>query len=197
MDTEDSGSSPTSAVQIFNMRASDIKSVLELSKENRLETWSCRDISSEIRRCDSITLIGKLESQTIGFCIARLIMSGCSPSYTNVQNSKEAVSETADGNSSNRDELQFRCECEIYNIAVKEQFRRRGAGAALLQNLLWSAEKHHTESIWLEVRQSNESAIEFYRKNGFRQIYQRKNFYANPPENAIVMKKSISFGQTI
>lgn len=191
MDTENS-SFPMSALQIFSMRASDIKSVLELSGENRLETWSHRDILSEIKRRDSITLIGTLESQTIGFCIARLITMSCDSFNITGQHLNEAAPETTDENSHSIDGAQFRCECEIYNIAVKEKFRRNGAGAALLQNLCWSAEKHHTESIWLEVRQSNESAIEFYHKNGFSRIYQRKNFYSNPPENAIVMKKIIS-----
>jgi hypothetical protein len=45
------------------------------------------------------------------------------------------------------------------------------------------------EFITLEVRESNLPAIELYEKSGFERMGIRKNFYSNPAENAIVMRK--------
>jgi ribosomal-protein-alanine N-acetyltransferase len=52
--------------------------------------------------------------------------------------------------------------------------------------------EHSAESIWLEVRESNTAALTFYQKNDFNRMYTRKNFYTNPSENAIVMKRNLS-----
>ena len=45
------------------------------------------------------------------------------------------------------------------------------------------------EFITLEVRQSNITAVNLYKKNGFKQVAIRKNYYNNPIESAIIMTK--------
>ena len=72
----------------------------------------------------------------------------------------------------------------IEKIAVSGAHRRKGVGRALLG----AAEGSETV---LEVRESNTSAIEFYKSCGFEQIGTRKGFYSSPAENAAVMKKSV------
>lgn len=76
-------------------------------------------------------------------------------------------------------------EISIYNIAVKEGFRRLGIASALISEL----EKSEPYRINLEVRESNASAIALYEKCGFEQVGMRKNFYAKPTENAVLMTK--------
>lgn len=76
-------------------------------------------------------------------------------------------------------------EISIYNIAVKEGFRRLGIASALISEL----EKSEPYRIDLEVRKSNASAIALYEKCGFEQVGMRKNFYAKPTENAVLMTK--------
>lgn len=76
-------------------------------------------------------------------------------------------------------------EINIYNIAVKEGYRRLGIATALLGEL----EKEKPYSINLEVRESNASAIALYKKCGFEQVGSRKNFYSDPTENALLMTK--------
>jgi ACS family hexuronate transporter-like MFS transporter len=75
-------------------------------------------------------------------------------------------------------------EYEILNLAVAPQFRRRGIGAALLRNVV--AERRG--EYFLEVRQSNRPAQALYRKLGFTEAGLRQNYYADPPEAAIVMR---------
>lgn len=73
----------------------------------------------------------------------------------------------------------------INNVAVKENFRRKGIGEALLCEL----EKREFVFITLEVRESNLSAISLYEKCGYEKIGFRKNFYEKPTENAVLMTK--------
>ena len=43
-------------------------------------------------------------------------------------------------------------------------------------------------AVYLEVRESNSVAIQFYNSMQFKELSRRKNYYANPPDTAIVMK---------
>lgn len=79
-------------------------------------------------------------------------------------------------------------EADITNVAVSPEYRRKGYALYLISEL----EKiipENTESIFLEVRESNQNAINLYLKSGFEKISLRKRFYSNPVENAVIMKK--------
>ena len=80
---------------------------------------------------------------------------------------------------------------ELYNIGVGLSFRRKKIGNAMLKEFIDFCDSENLEKIFLEVRESNETAIEFYLKNNFAVIGKRKNFYSNPTENAILMVKEI------
>jgi ribosomal-protein-alanine N-acetyltransferase len=75
-------------------------------------------------------------------------------------------------------------ELEILNIAVDSPFRRRGIARGLIRQLL----DNHRGTVWLEVRQSNAAARQFYHALGFQVISVRENYYSAPTESAIVMK---------
>jgi [ribosomal protein S18]-alanine N-acetyltransferase len=79
-------------------------------------------------------------------------------------------------------------ESEILNIAVKPEFQRHGIGTILLSEIVGFAKSRQIRSIWLEVRKTNFTAQDFYRRNGFVLSGQRKNFYTNPTEDALIMK---------
>ena len=70
---------------------------------------------------------------------------------------------------------------EILAIATVEEYRNKGIAQELL-------EKIKTKDIFLEVREINEKAINFYKKNNFKQISIRKGYYSDPTEDAIIMK---------
>lgn len=78
-------------------------------------------------------------------------------------------------------------EGEIARIATSPQHRRQGVAVRLLEKMrAFSYEQNITRWL-LDVRISNETAIHFYKAAGFAQDGVRKNFYANPPEDAILM----------
>ena len=84
-------------------------------------------------------------------------------------------------------------EVSVNNIAVLDAHRRKGIAKALLQQML--AELSQAQSVTLEVRKSNSAAIALYKAFGFEQVGERKNFYSQPTENAILMTKTLN-GET-
>jgi ribosomal-protein-alanine N-acetyltransferase len=75
-------------------------------------------------------------------------------------------------------------EREILNLAVAPDFRRKGVATALL-----NASVHGFRgAVFLEVRQSNTAAIQFYKLLNFKVITMRADYYHSPSEAAIVMK---------
>lgn len=75
-------------------------------------------------------------------------------------------------------------ECEILNLVVAPEFRRRGVAKCLVESLL----NVFRGSFFLEVRSSNQGARSFYKFLGFQEVGTRPEYYADPPEAAIVMK---------
>ena len=75
-------------------------------------------------------------------------------------------------------------EREILNLAVAPDFRRKGVARALLDD----AFKGFRGAVFLEVRESNKVAQEFYKSLGFKELSKRQGYYGSPPESAIVMK---------
>ena len=77
---------------------------------------------------------------------------------------------------------------DIVNIVVDINNRKKGIGKKLIDYVCNIFDD--VDYIMLEVRSSNESAINLYKKCGFEVINVRKKYYGN--EDAIVMKKVIS-----
>jgi ribosomal-protein-alanine N-acetyltransferase len=80
-------------------------------------------------------------------------------------------------------------EIEVFKIGVKKEYQRKGLGTKLMQKLIEFAKEKNISKIFLEVKASNLSAYNFYKKLGFKETYRRKNYYYN--EEAIVMVKEI------
>ena len=74
---------------------------------------------------------------------------------------------------------------EILAIATIEEYRNKGIAQELLAKI-------RIKNIFLEVRESNQTAINFYKKNKFKEISIRKNYYSKPAENAIIMKLEVN-----
>ncbi|EMB52992.1 putative ribosomal-protein-alanine acetyltransferase [Streptococcus mutans 11A1] len=75
-------------------------------------------------------------------------------------------------------------ELELTNIAIKKAYQGQGLGSQLLAMLT-----KDELPIFLEVRASNQAAQALYQKFGFRSLTTRKDYYHNPKEDAILMKR--------
>ena len=80
-------------------------------------------------------------------------------------------------------------EADVMNIAVHPDWRRRGIAEGLMDGLIEELKKRGSRALMLEVRASNEPAIALYKKLRFTQVGCRKNYYRNPKEDALILRK--------
>lgn len=78
-------------------------------------------------------------------------------------------------------------EAHVVTVAVVPEERRHGYGRALVHGLLHVAIQHEMSSATLEVRASNEAARALYRGYGFYEVGERKRYYSDNREDAIIM----------
>ena len=81
-------------------------------------------------------------------------------------------------------------EGEIYRVAVAPHKRQRGIGYRLLDYAVKTSKGQGLERLFLEVRSKNVPAIKLYTAYGFKEIGVRKNYYKDPPDDAVVMMRS-------
>lgn len=82
-------------------------------------------------------------------------------------------------------------EMEILNLAVDPRWRRRGAGGALVATALGHGRRAGATRVFLEVRESNRAAREFYERQGFTVAGRRVRYYHQPAEDAILMARHV------
>ncbi|MFH1135179.1 MAG: ribosomal protein S18-alanine N-acetyltransferase [Pseudomonadota bacterium] len=82
-------------------------------------------------------------------------------------------------------------EMHILNIAVRPDLRKKGLGGILLEYLTAFAREVGVVRIFLEVRRSNVAAQALYRSAGFEFAGERKNYYAEDHEDALMMTLSL------
>ena len=82
-------------------------------------------------------------------------------------------------------------EATLMNIAVDPELHRKGCGQQLLEKSFDELKQLNVVSLWLEVRASNNGAINLYFKNQFDQVDVRKNYYPTDGglEDAIIMSR--------
>jgi len=85
-------------------------------------------------------------------------------------------------------------EAHLLNIGVCKRYQGQGYGARLLRHAMENARLNHASKLFLEVRPSNERAVELYRHFGFRQIGLRKGYYPATigREDALIFDKELA-----
>lgn len=85
-------------------------------------------------------------------------------------------------------------EAELANLAVDPARRGAGLGALLLDALLADAAREGAMVMFLEVRDSNAAARALYASRGFHLVGRRKQYYQNPVEDALVLRRDLAAG---
>ncbi len=80
-------------------------------------------------------------------------------------------------------------ELHLLNITVAPAWQGQGHGRALLDRVQAHARLRALATLWLEVRQSNQRARNFYHRRGFVEVGLRRAYYPadGQREDAIVM----------
>ena len=80
-------------------------------------------------------------------------------------------------------------ETDMMNVAVHPDFRRQGVARALILALTEELKKRGSHCLTLEVRASNDPAPALYESLGFVLVGTRRNYYHNPKEDALILRK--------
>ncbi|MFD2728790.1 ribosomal protein S18-alanine N-acetyltransferase [Enterococcus camelliae] len=83
-------------------------------------------------------------------------------------------------------------EFELFLVAVHPDFRGTGLATLLLQTLEEALQSEAVNQILLEVRPSNQQALNLYTKFCFEQYHTRKDYYTQPIEDAWLLRKKVS-----
>lgn len=78
----------------------------------------------------------------------------------------------------------------IANLAVKDNYRRKGIGSAIVLYMLDYARIENKKLAILEVREQNLAAISLYKKFGFKESGNKKLYYPDG-KDALVMKMEL------
>lgn len=146
---------------IRRMTLADIQAVVEIEKQCFSQPWSEKSFEDSIAREDTIFLVCEDDMKN------HLVITGYMGMYLSFD------------------------EASVTNVAVAPEFRKRGYGESLVAAAKEAAKDAGAESIFLEVRVSNEPAVSLYKKLGFEELGIRKKFYEHPVEDAIIMKVGI------
>ena len=84
---------------------------------------------------------------------------------------------------------------DMMNVAVAQSARRGGIAEALIGSLIAQLDANGVRSLSLEVRVSNDAARALYEKLGFSEVGRRKNYYAKPKEDALILRKDWGEGK--
>ena len=80
-------------------------------------------------------------------------------------------------------------ETDMMNVAVHPDYRKQGIATGLITELIGALKKRESHCLTLEVRASNEPAKNLYKILDFEEIGIRKNYYRNPREDALILRK--------
>lgn len=80
---------------------------------------------------------------------------------------------------------------EILNFAVLESSRRQGVGSGLLHEVLAWSRSLGVKQAMLEVRASNDPALQFYGRHNFQIVGRRPRYYSAPVDDALLLTANL------
>ena len=82
-------------------------------------------------------------------------------------------------------------EAEVLNLAVSPSARRGGVASSLLADAIRTSRQRGGHRMFLEVRDTNQAAIRFYERHGFRLTARRHGYYSSPLADALVLARGL------
>jgi ribosomal-protein-alanine N-acetyltransferase len=141
---------------LVEMRAQDLRQVLEIERSSFDNPWSSALFLQELRIPFSRILVirpaGGVDEPIVGYLCRWFVAD----------------------------------EIHILNVAVHPQYRGRGIGALLLGEALREAERGRADAVTLEVRRSNEAARRLYASFQFEEVGVRRNYYGRGEDALIM-----------
>jgi ribosomal-protein-alanine N-acetyltransferase len=150
--------------EIAEMTAHDLLEVVEIEETSDLSRWGWDSYHDELSRADSIMLVARRAApDETGKYIYGFVAARLGAE-----------------------------ELHVNNIGVRASARRRGIGTALLDLATHRGRLMGAHSVLLEVRAGNLTAQSLYLRQGFEIVGRRRNYYHDPAEDALVMKRALA-----
>ena len=150
--------------RIEPMTAHDLLEVVEIEQACRLSLWGWDSYYAELARPEAIMIVAR---RTRADKLTGHALYGFLSARVSAQ------------------------ELHINNIGVHETERRRGIGNALMQFAVASGRRNGARAAVLEVRAGNAAAQALYHRYGFEVVGRRRQYYREPPEDALLMRASL------
>lgn len=151
---------------IDKMTEHDLLEVVEIEEASGLSRWGFDAYHDELRQGHGALMFVARRSGATGFDLGKAILGFIASRLIG-------------------DEL------HINNVAVRAECRRAGIGSGLLAKALDEGVGKGARAAFLEVRVSNVPAQALYARCGFRSAGRRKEYYSDPPEDALVMSRTL------
>ena len=145
----------------FNTR--DLESVIEINRTCLPENYASFFFMDTFQNCPSAFRVAEVGTRTVGYIMCRI-----EHGFSDVKR------------------LKFVRKGHIISIAVMPEFRRAGIASELVKQALNALQEMKADECYLEVRETNETAIELYEKLGFSMARRVPHYYADGAE-ALVM----------
>lgn len=153
-------------IRQFNL--SDLDEVIRINRICLPENYTTLFFMNLFRRFPKTFIVAKNDGETVGYIMCR-IETGI-PSFKILGITKKG---------------------HVISIAVLPEHQKKGLGFSLVQEAMQAMIGYNAKECYLEVRTSNQSAVELYKKLGFEVIRTIKNYYADG-EDAFVMARHLS-----
>ena len=154
--------------RIRGFRSNDLDTVMDINAETLPENYSTFFYRDLYRRFPETFLVAEADGAIQGYMMCR-IERGLSKLKT----------------------LRPAKQCHVVSIAVKEPYRRRGIASELMTAVMERAkENYRATECFLEVRVSNDAAVNLYEKLGFSKVKRNYGYYIDG-EDAWVMAAPI------
>ena len=147
---------------IEQMTEHDLLAVVEIEEESGLSPWGWDAYHKELQSPEEVIMLVARADSGGGGAVAGFIVSRL-----------------------------IGPELHVYNVAVRPELRRRGLAARLLRAVLEWGQRKGASLAFLEVREGNSAAQELYRGCGFAVAGRRRQYYAAPVEDALLMSVSL------
>ena len=148
---------------ILPMTEHDLLEVVEIEETTGLSLWGWEGYHGELGKPDAVMLVARRDGATSNLNASKYLCGFI------------AARVTAD-------------ELHINNLGVRQAWRRRGLGSALLRAAIVRGAQMRARTAVLEVRATNLAAQALYRQCGFQIEGRRRNYYGDPPEDALLMR---------
>ena len=183
-------SAKSRAYLLRNAASSDIEQLSELERGVFPSLWPPTNFAHEIKKDRQAVLVANLHSK-------RTEPENRVQNTSLVERMVGGIKTlTTQGNAAHHNESRLAGwaivwfvvgEAHIASIGVAELDRRHGVGELLILGAIEAAAASDCDELTLEVRKSNDAAQALYKKYGFKIVGERKGYYVDDNEDALIM----------